>query len=578
MTDDHQIAELDAEQLLQRWLALHTAPTDAPPAAKDRPDALPTSYEQQGMWFAQQLRGRDNASYVVRHAYAIDGPLDTAALSGAWRDLVRRHAPLRTTFALVDGRVTQVVRDQPPGDPTVEEADADTLPDRLDAAFREPFDLAEGPVVRLRLFRLAPRRHVLFLVIHHIANDGWSMDVLHRELAALYAERTGGPAAALAPLPVEYADLAIAQRERWTGAGEAAAIAYWTERLRDAPTLFTRPATRARASYRGTRLEVPIPAGTHAGVARLAAAEHASPFMVLLAALGAVLARWTGQRDMVLGAAVANRDTPESEALIGCFAGVLPLRVRMRPETGFTGLLRDVRTALLEGEEHRMPYERLLEELEVGPETAMSPLFDTVVASHQGFGTPLTLAGATVTYLPPEGLDCPQDLTVYLTTTGDGATVHVDYARDAFEPSAVEAVFDAYLALLGAAVERPDSPVDDLGPALARRVPPAPEPATDTRPDPATDTRPEPGGTSGARSTAEEVTAAVWREVLGHPVTGDDNFFLLGGTSVAALRTATALAERLGVAEIPLRLIYEYSDLAEFAEQLSLLLAADAGA
>lgn len=564
------MTELDTEALLEQWLALHSDAQAAPAAEAERPEHIPASYEQQGMWFAQQLRGRDNASYVVRHAYLLEGAIDVEALSRAWREVVRRHAPLRTTFSLVAGKVVQVVRDELPGDVVVETAaEGADLKQRMDAAFREPFDLAGGPVVRLRLFRTAQERHVLFLVIHHIANDGWSMDVLHGELSALYAEYTGGPAAALEPLPVQYADLAIAQRKAWAGAGDQEALGYWQDRLRDAPTMFTTPSRRTRASYRSTRLEVPIPDGTFADVGRMAAAEQASSFMVLLSALAAVLTRWTGETDMVLGAAVANRDTPESEPLIGCFAGVLPLRIQVRPETTFRALLREVRQALLDGERHRMPYERLLEEVQVGPESAMSPLFETVVASHHGFGTPLALAGATVSYLPPEDLDCPQDLTVYLTTSGGTGTVHVDYALDAFEPSVLEHVFEAYLALLGIGVAEPDSPLAELGPSLARRVPLAPEPDSEIPGDA------EQAGPAGDIAAAEAVTAAVWEEVLEVAVARDDNFFLLGGSSVTALRTATVLAERLGVETIPLRLIYEYSDLDEFAEQLALLLATD---
>jgi hypothetical protein len=455
------------DDLLTRWFA-EAAGEDRTIARVPRDRPIEASFGQRGMWIAQHMRGPSDAAFTMRHAYRIRGPLSVPALSSALDDLVARHETLRTVFRLAGGDLVQIVRPaaamgleivtMPPG-----AAAGDWLREQMRALYRIPFDLAAGPPVRARLFAVDTDEWVLMLVIHHIANDGWSMQVLHRDLAELYAARLEARPASLPRLPVQPADFAVWERERHRAGAFDADLAYWRARLAGATPLSGLPGTRSAGRVpdpRGRRLEATLPAGVAAGVEAVARAGSATPFLVLLAAFQAALAGWSGQRDTVIGTAVAGRPLPETEDLVGPFAAVLPLRSTVDPDASLCTLVDRSRAMFLEAQEHEVPMDLVVAACQTARERVTRPLMEVSVSSHLGFEEPLALYGLEVTYLPPEEIDPIHALAVYLWSTGHGSVrVAIDYPERRFESSAIRALLDSYLRTLALAAAAPDVPM-----------------------------------------------------------------------------------------------------------------------
>jgi acyl carrier protein len=538
----------------------------------------PMSYEQHGMWVAQDLRGQSNTSFSVRPTYRILGSLDVTALTGAFSDLVARHEPLRTRFEVRHGELVQVVADPAafslPVEPVPELAEAERaawLRRRAVEIHAAGFDLETGPLLQAHLFVVRPGEHVLLLRMHQLAGDGWSMGVLNHDLAALYEARVQGGPAGLPELTLSYTAWAQAAR-RAADQDEGEALAYWREQLSALPADRSLPTDRPAppgADYRGEHVAVEIDAATMTQAAVLARSEHVSSFMVLLAAFGVLAGRWTGQREVLAGIAVANRSVPGTEELIGCFAGVLPARLTADADLTFAEVLRRTRDVLLDGQENEIPVERIVGAL---PGLAREPLFRIGVSSADGLAAPLRLAGAEVSRLPDDVRYAPYDLEVTL-ATGDGrGRLGITFPFALFDRQTVQRLLRSYAALLSAACGGPAQPVSAL-PAPDLSAPA--DTASTCRPGPGA----EPAGTPRppARPTAaqtgdealEELVRSVWRKALDVEPTGtdDDDFFLLGGSSLSAVRVSAELSDALGF-KVPLRSIYEFSALTELTERL----------
>ncbi|MFE3630971.1 condensation domain-containing protein [Streptomyces goshikiensis] len=439
---------------------------------------MPASPAQEGVWLAHELEqalaeelvdGASAHSMVAAQAYALKGELDHKALCDALDAISLRHESLRTTFLLDEGGLRQVVREPGPCGirPPVVIARGE-LHATLEAFFEEPFDLGEGPVWRSRLLRLAEEEHVLMVLFHHIANDGWSVDVFHRELADLYetAAETGFEgellleAAGLPALGFQYPDYAVWQREQDQSERYSASIDYWRRYLDGAPPLLellkegARPAVRSNA---GGHIVHVMSEEVFTGVERLARELGVTPFAVQLAAFQALLADRSGQDDFVVGVAAANRSTPEAELLIGFFLNVLPLRARRAKDQTFRQYLTQTHRDLVQANKHgEVPLVRLLKELRIPRSAAYNPLFQVSVASHQAFGEPFALPGLDVTLLTLEDHFSVEDLTLYLTRQADGLKAHFVYRTDLFDGSAIESLARSYTDVLTRVARDPD--------------------------------------------------------------------------------------------------------------------------
>ncbi|HEV3456261.1 MAG TPA: amino acid adenylation domain-containing protein, partial [Thermoanaerobaculia bacterium] len=352
----------------------------------------PLSFAQERLWFLDQLAPGGSA-YNIGRAYALAGDLSRPALAGALGEIVRRHETLRTRFAAHDDRPVQVA--EPAGRWHLPFCDLAALPEaareaeaeRLaGATVRRAFDLSRGRLLRTVLLRRGAGEHLLVVVMHHIVSDGWSLALFTRELAALYPAFAGGsPAAApvLPELPVQYADYAVWQRRRLDGGPLAdQLLAYWRQQLAGAPPALELPTDRPRPavqSFRGDVRRLVLPAATAAELRAFAWHQGATPFMVLLAVLTALLARHSGQSDVVVGSPIAGRNRSEIERLIGFFVNTLVLRSRWRGDPALGELVALARQATLGGHAHQeLPFERLVAELSPDRNLGQTPLFQVL--------------------------------------------------------------------------------------------------------------------------------------------------------------------------------------------------------
>ena len=354
-------------------------------------DTFPLSFAQQRFWFLTQL-GTLSSAFNVAEQNRIAGPFDAAAMQRAVAELVRRHESLRTTFHVEDGRPVQRVRD---ACPALAVTDVSHLPDAGAEARRQaveefcrPWDLENGPLFRARLWRIAPRDHLLFVCVHHIVSDGWSKGVLVRDLAALYRAFAQGGATPLPELPIQYADYAVWQHAAMETEPLRAQLAYWTERMRDAPTLQLPARRRRGASVSGQHRWMVIPAPLTAALRAFSQREGVTPFMTLLAVFAAQLSRYAGQREVVIGSPFANRTRPELEGLVGCFMNPLPLRVDADPDDSFRALLGRVRDASVGAVSNQdLPFDVLVRTLHPRRESGQAPLFQAMLLLHNMWET-----------------------------------------------------------------------------------------------------------------------------------------------------------------------------------------------
>ncbi|MEW5925949.1 MAG: amino acid adenylation domain-containing protein, partial [Gemmatimonadota bacterium] len=367
----------------------------APPVERvprDRP--LPLSFAQRRLWLVDRMEPGSPA-YNIPYALRLRGALDADALRWSLEALVERHEPLRTVFAEHAGEPVQVIRAGAP--PAFEVLDLSGVPDAEGEARRlaeeealRPFDLERGPLLRTTLLRLGADDHVLLFTVHHIVSDGWSRDLLVRDLTALYAARGRGGDAGLPPLPVQYADFAAWQRARLDGGGMEEQVAWWKAALAGAPPLLEVPTDRPRAAGQDARSgshDFALSAELSAGLRALARREGATLFMTVLAGWQALLGRWAGQEDVVVGTPVAGRTRTELEGLVGFFVNMLPMRLQLDGSPTFAALLGRAREgALAAYDRQEVQFERLVDELATGRSLAHSPVFQVIFSLDRAAG------------------------------------------------------------------------------------------------------------------------------------------------------------------------------------------------
>ena len=355
----------------------------------------PLSFAQQRLWFLHYLEP-GSGSYNLPIALRLRGALDVGALGESLSEIVRRHDALRTSFPVREGLPVQVI--SPTRQVPLPEIDLRSLPDgeaREREASREaaleasrPFDLAKGPVLRAKLLRLAEEECVLIVTMHHIVSDGWSVDVLMRELAALYDAFRQGQPSPLLELPIQYADYAVWQKKWLRGDVLDSQLAYWKKKLEGIPALLELPTDRPRSmalSGRGATLSATLPSEILQGLSTLAVREGATLFMALLAAFQALLVRYTGQEDVPVGFPIAGRTQVETEGLIGFFVNTLILRGDLSGDPTFRQLLARTRDTALEAYAHQdLPFEKLVEEIQPARTLNHSPLFQVLFQLTSG--------------------------------------------------------------------------------------------------------------------------------------------------------------------------------------------------
>jgi amino acid adenylation domain-containing protein len=430
---------------------------------------LPLSFAQQRLWFLDKLEPGSSV-YNLPTAVRLQGALNIAALTGSINEIVRRHEALRTAFAAADGEPFQVIlptltlqlpvvdlQHFPP-----EQRLAVALARALEEAHR-PFDLATGPLLRAALLRLSPEEHLLVLTLHHIVSDAWSLDVLFRELAALYEAFCLGKPSPLPELPVQYADFAVWQRQWLAGSVLESQLSYWRSQLGgslsalELPCDFPRPAVQ---DYRGASQSLVLPAELTRSLKALSRDCGCTLFMTLLAAFKTLLYRYTGLEDITVGTPIAGRNLGEIEGLIGFFLNTLALRTQLSGNPTFQELLKRVRLVTLGAYAHQdLPFEKLVEELQ--PERSLNrhPLFDIMLNFYTAPGQSCQLPGLTLSFQELSELESKFSMTLYVEDRAGELHLNLVYQQALFSAERMASTLAQFRYLLEQAVADPHKPV-----------------------------------------------------------------------------------------------------------------------
>lgn len=446
----------------------------------DQPQSYPLSFAQQRLWFLDRLNP-GNPAYNIPGAFDLEGAVDVAALTEALNDIVKRHATLRTVFSESDGRPVQTVLPTLRLSLPVIDPDGEGLDERIDEARRlvdaeaaTAFDLREA-VIRARLIRLTPQRHILVVVLHHICADGWSLLVFNRDLATAYAARRVGDTASFTPLATDYARFSAAQRKELAGARLEHLLGFWKSTLEGLPALDL-PLDRPRpalAQLRGEAIDLSLDGTLVAAARELARQESTTLYCVLLAAFRGVLARLSGQSDFAIATPVAGRTHTAIEDLIGFFVNTLPIRLDLTAARDFRDLARRTGEGMTLAQAHQeLPFEKLVEELNLPRDTSRNPLVQVLFALQNAPMQPLQLDGLSTRAFPYRLPAARFDLELHLwdgrrSWTGArdveaGLTGTLFYNSELFDRGTMTSLIAMLNAWLRSALASPDLPLSEL--------------------------------------------------------------------------------------------------------------------
>ena len=436
-------------------------------------DFVPLSLTQEQMWFIDQL-SPDSAAYNMPHAFRLEGALNLSALEHSLNEIVRRHESLRTTFASIDGTPVQVVAPELTIKLNVIDVSARDDDERektttllVSEEARRPFNLATGPLLRCSLLKSMDAQQVLLFVMHHIVSDGWSWVLFLKELSVLYEAFCKSEPSPLQPLPVQYPDFAQWQHDRLQKGELEQRLSYWSNRLDRAPGLLELPLDHPRPAvqtFRGAAYSEVLPQDLKKKLEALSRSEGVTLFMTLCAAFNALLFRWTGQEDIVVGSTISGRNRAEFESVIGLFINTLLLRTDLSGNPTFRQLLHRVRESALGAYANQeVPFDKLMERLRSKRSLSHGTLFQVLFILHQGTSEQeLALSGMTVSTVPVENGTVKFALSVHLVDRPDGLSCNFTYQTDLFELTTIQRMVAQFKTLLGSASAAPDASLHDL--------------------------------------------------------------------------------------------------------------------
>jgi amino acid adenylation domain-containing protein len=442
----------------------------APLTRVSRDRKLPLSFSQQRLWFLHQL---DPAStvYNLPMAARLKGELNLAALQRSLNELARRHEVIRTTFVAVDGKPVQIIAPQAAIPLNV--VDLSEMPDD-DLAARQivnedgghPFNLAEGPLIRVRLLLLGPGEYVLLVNQHHIISDAWSTAVMIHELASLYESFSRGETPALPELPLQYADYAHWQQDLLHGEVLASELSYWEGQLTPAPPALQLPVDRPRPAtpiFRGARRHFSFTPQLSESLINLSRQEGASLFMTFLAAFQTLLGRYTRQSDICVGSPIAGRNQIELEEVIGFFVNTLVLRTDLSGNPTFQELLKRVRATCLGAYANQdVPFERLIQHLQPERSLNRTPLFQVMMTLQNTPAAVSNFGGLDWAPLEVDERWVDMDLVLSLMDTPQGVIGLIDYSADLFDDATIDRMLDHFRVLLESIVAEPQQRIEQL--------------------------------------------------------------------------------------------------------------------
>lgn len=434
--------------------------------------SFPLSFAQQRLWFLDQLQPGHSA-YNIFQSMRLVGWLNVAVLEQSFKEVIRRHEILRTTFTTVDGQSIQVIAWTPtfklPVIDLQELAKDKREAEVLRLAHQEAqhsFNLAKGPLLRVTLLRRTETDHALLLTMHHIISDGWSIGVLIREIAALYEAFSLGKSSPLPKLSIQYADFAVWQRQWLQGEQLETQLAYWKQQLGGKLPVLELPSDRPRPTiqtFSGARESLALPKTLSEKLKALNQRQGITLFMILLAAFGTLLSWYTGQEDIVVGTDIANRNQAETKELIGFFVNQLVLRTDLSGNPTFLELLERVREMTLEAYAHQdLPFDKLVDVVNPKRELNRSPLFQVKLVLENTQTPSLQLPGLTISSLKVENKTVQFDLLLELNQTEQGLFGVWEYNTDLFETASIVQMSRNFEALLGKIATHPQAKLNEL--------------------------------------------------------------------------------------------------------------------
>jgi amino acid adenylation domain-containing protein len=432
----------------------------------------PLSFAQQRLWFLGQY-APEEILYNIPAALRLKGTLNIAALERSLNEILRRHEALRTTFAIRAERPVQFINEPSLWKLPVIDLREASLEEREREATRlaieeaeKPFDLARGPLLRVKLVRLSADDQLLLVTMHHIISDGWSIKVFIQEIGALYEAYCEGLESPLSELPIQYADFAVWQREWLQGEVLEEQLHYWKQQLAGSTTALELPTDKPRPAFktfRGADVSLTLPKKLSRELMQLSRREGATLFMTLLAGFSCLLSRYSGQADILIGTPIANRTRAETEELIGFFVNTLVLRTELSGNPSFRELLRRVREVCLSAYAHQdLPFEKLVEELQPERSLSHSPLFQVLFHLQNAVTERLQLSGLTMSQLEIETKTAKFDLSLAMAESAEGLIGRLNYNTDLFDAATIRRMAEHFQRLLEAVVENPDEQVSHL--------------------------------------------------------------------------------------------------------------------
>ena len=425
---------------------------------------LPASFAQQRLWLAEQLQ-QGRTAYNISGLLCLRGALDVGALRKSLNEVVRRHEILRTTFRTINNELVQIVSPAanvllPLDDLRNEFEPRECAIAMANELARQSFDLESGPLLRTNLFRTAEDEHFLFLTIHHIVSDGWSLRLLVQEVSVLYGECKRGLPSSLPELPIQYADFANMQRQWFQSESFTEQAAYWKRQLAGAPVVLELPADRPRPPMQtshGALEKFSLPAELSHAIVALGRNENATLFMTLLAAFAVLLYRYTAEEHCLIGTNIANRNRADTENLIGLFANNLVLHADLSGNPTFRELLARVRQATLGAYAHQdFPFEKLVELVAPPRDLSRSPLMQVLFVLQNAQPIEFRLADLSVNFVEMACDVAKFDFTLFMEEQGKTLQGAVEYNIDLFNRSTILNLLDHYTSLLEDIVADPD--------------------------------------------------------------------------------------------------------------------------
>ncbi|UKO95756.1 non-ribosomal peptide synthetase [Nostoc sp. UHCC 0870] len=529
----------------------------------------PISLTQLELWFFEQFYP-GNPVYNLPLVYRVTGLLDVKALEQSLREIARRHETLRTTFKVKNGQVVYAISPEPVFDFTVVDAqDISEAKRQAEKEIKQPFDLAQGPLLRSKLWRLSETEHLLVVTTHHIVADGWSFSVLTQEMASLYEAFSQGKPSPLKELPIQYADFAHWQRQLLQGQTLESQMQFWKQNLGVTPPVLKLPTDYPRPSVRtftGARHTLVISQDLTKALKNLSQQEGATLFMTLLAALNTLLFCYTGQPDIIVSTTVANRTRPEAEQLIGFFVQLLPFCTNLEGNPTFRELLRRVREVALGVYAHQeMPFIKLLEELQIVRDSSQTLLAQVMFVFQNIPEDDLNLANLTLKeeFIATDTKDTAEfDLNLTLQETSEGIEGAFAYRTDLFTANTISRMVTIFQNILEYIVTNPEQRLGELPflnegetlPFQNSKLPIANNNSQHEFTEPS--------------NPIEEALLAIWKEILGlEHISTQDNFFDLGGHSALVLQLTYKLQQALQI-ELPLVALFEKVTIVQQAETI----------